>query len=234
MERRACFGTMQEITRPDGCTSLQTKPECRTCMELMECLRHGKKATEEKNEKDELKKQEMIAQTLDLSQILTNEVGSCILEFLNRIYRSPLGGILFKNLLLFFEMPLKGSSLSLTVPVSSTILDMVQGGEDETGQSGDRSALPGEQKPRDGFTFRIILIQKHFPNNRKANTGLIAREVIRTFSSDDDGMDQICQVLTAPETKLFRTMGPESRVKWLMQKWGFLEELKAIEKETTE
>ena len=234
MERRECFGTVQEVTRPDGFTSVQTKPECRDCVELMQCLRHGKKATEEKNERDELKKQEMIAKILDLSQFLTNEVGSCILEFLNRIYQSPLGVILFKNLLLFFEMPMKSSSFSLTVPVSSTILDLIQKGRDETGQPADPSGPSGEQMPREGFTFRIILIQRHFPSNRKANTGLIAREVIRTFSSDNDGMNQICQVLTPSESKHFRAMGPESRVKWLMQKWGFQEELKAVEKEITE
>jgi len=234
MERRICFGTIQEVTRPDGFSTIQTKPECRNCVEMMECLRYGKKATDEKNEKDELKKQEMIAQILDLSQILTNEVGSCVLEFLNRIYQSPLGSILFKNLLLFFEMPKKGSFFSVTVPVSSTILDLIRGGEDETEPSPDRSGVPGGQKSRDGFTFRIILIQRHFPSNRKANMGLIAREVIRIFSSDKDGMNQICQVLTASEGKLFRTMDSDSRVKWLMQKWGFQEELNAVEKEVTE
>jgi hypothetical protein len=224
---------MQEVTRPDGFTTVQTKPECRNCVEMMECLRHGKKATEEKDERDELKKQEMIAQILDLSEILTNEVGSCVLEFLNRIYQSPLGVILFKNLLLFFEMPQKSSSFSLTVPVSSTILGLIQGEEVETGGGADRAEVLREQKSREGFTFRIILIQRHFPNNRKANMGLIAREVIRIFSSDKDGMNQICQVLTASESKLFRTMDTDSRVKWLMQRWGFQDELKAVEKEVT-
>jgi len=234
MERKACFGSIQEISRPDGFTTVQTRPECRNCVEMMECLRYGKKAAEEKNERDELKKQDMIAQILDLSQILTNEVGSCVLEFLNRIYQSPLGVILFRNLLLFFELLQKGSSLSLTVPVTPSILDLIQGEEVNTEQSLDRTGTLGEQKSREGFTLRIILIQRHFPNNRKANTGLIAREVIRMFSSDKDGMNQICQVLTRSEGKLFRTMSPDSRVKWLMQKWGFQDELKAVEREMTE
>ena len=47
-------------------------------------------------------------------------------------------------------------------------------------------------------------------------------------------MKQICQMLTPSESKHFRAMDLASRVKWLMQKWGFQEELKAVEKEITE
>jgi hypothetical protein len=230
MERRICFGSMQEVSRPDGFSKVETRPECRSCAEMMDCLRHGRKATEERDERVELKKQEMIAQILDLSQILTNEVGSCVLEFLNRIYQSPLGVVLFNNLLLFVETPPKGLAFSLTVPVSRAVIDLVQGEQVESAQPSDRpEASEKRQASRGGVTLRIIVIQRYFPDDRKANMGLIAREVIRIFSSDRDGVDQIRRVLTASEGKAFMTMAAESRVGWLMQKWGFQEELRAAE-----
>jgi hypothetical protein len=234
MERRECFGTVEEVTGREGFTTRQTRPECRSCGEMMECLRHGKKATEERDERDELMKQELIAQIIDLSQIHTNEVGSCVLEFLNRIYQSPLGSILFRNLLLFFELPRNSSSQSLTVPVSPATLGLIQGRREEREASSDPSGRAREQRPREGFTLRIILIQRHVAGNRKANMGLIAREVMRMFSSDRDGTDQICQTLTASEGKAFRGMSADSRVTWLMKKWGFQEELKAAEEGITE
>jgi len=233
MEHRTCFGSIQEITRPDGLITTSARPECRTCQEMLECLRHARKRAEAKHEKDEIEKQERIARILDLSQIVSNEVGSCLLQFLNRIYHSSLGSVLFKNLLLFFELTDKSPSFSLTVPLSRSIFRPVSDDEDpeETGShlAGGRSDPP---TPR-GLTLRIIFIQTSFPGNYQATMGLIAREVVRTLSSDRDGLEQISKVLPGAEARRLETMFSEARVNWLMEKWGFEEEAKALEKALT-
>lgn len=127
MARRECFGSLKEVIVKDGYTMTQSRPECRTCEEFRDCLRQGKNILEEEqaveraNEKDELNeltKQNMIAQIIDLSQMISNEIGSCLLDFLNRIYNSPLNMILFKNLLLFHEIPKGTNSSALTIPIS--------------------------------------------------------------------------------------------------------------------
>ena len=61
--------------------------------------------------------------------------------------------------------------------------------------------------------------------------GLIAFEVARAFVSDDLGIKQILQTLSNSETDLFKKMDVETRVKWLIEKWGFGEEFEASKKE---
>ena len=61
--------------------------------------------------------------------------------------------------------------------------------------------------------------------------GLIAYEVARAFASDDLGIKQILQVLSDSETDLFKRMDVEARMKWLIGKWGFLDEFEALKKE---
>jgi hypothetical protein len=61
--------------------------------------------------------------------------------------------------------------------------------------------------------------------------GLIAYEVARAFTSDDLGVKQILQVLSDSETDLFKRMDAEARMKWLIGKWGFLDEFESLRKE---
>ena len=61
--------------------------------------------------------------------------------------------------------------------------------------------------------------------------GLIAHEVARLFSSDSDGVNQILKTLSASENNRFKKMDTEQRVKWLMEEWGFSDELEALKKE---
>jgi hypothetical protein len=82
-----------------------------------------------------------------------------------------------------------------------------------------------------GICLYIVLIQRSFPKNRKANVGLVAYEVARLFSSDSQGIGQILQTLTYSEIDLFKKMDAEQRMNWLLEKWGFLEELQAFRKE---
>ena len=94
----------------------------------------------------------------------------------------------------------------------------------------------GSEKEQTGlqeFTLRIVLFQKSFPNQPRANMGLIAHEVVSAFASDDLGIKQIIQTLSDSEMDLFRRMDIETRMKWLIAKWGFSEELEAFEKEMT-
>jgi hypothetical protein len=77
----------------------------------------------------------------------------------------------------------------------------------------------------------IVLIRRSFGGNRKANLGLIAEEVARTFSSNDIATQQILQSLSDPEVKIFRRMEMEQRASWLIKKWGFQDELDALRKE---
>jgi len=231
VERKDCFGSIQEVALESGLTKTNAMPECRTCDEVRDCLRHGKKAAEEKRERDELRKQNMIAQIIDISVVLSNELGTCLLEFLNRIYSSTLGAVLFRNLLLFYEIPKNLFSMPLTIPISPGTLDLIQG-EAVASENSTRPAgihQPGASRGK--FFIRIILIQRSFPNNRKANIGLIAHEVARVFSTDENGIRQIRETLSDSEKDLFKKMDDRQRMPWLLEKWGFLEELEALRKE---
>ena len=220
MERRDCFGSIKEVTVDVGRTLTHARPECRNCEEIRDCLRTSKQIEEERKERDELRKQNLIAQIIDHSHLTSNEIGSCLLEFLSRIYNSPLGIILFKNLLLFYEVPRSSSSFNLTIPISRKTMGLFQ----EEGSEKERTGLQE-------FTLRIVLFQKSFPNQPRANMGLIAHEVARAFASDDLGIKQIIQTLSDSETDLFKRMDIETRMKWLIQKWGFGEEFEALKKE---
>ena len=226
MEKKECFGLIEEMTDGNGLTTIKTKPECRNCGDFRECMRQSKQAREEKREKNELRKQNLIAQIIDISHMISNEVGSCLLDFLNRIYDSPLGMVLFKNLLLFCEIPKEVPSYSLNFPISLSTLEWIRGsgGEEESG-------LQEEGRGKEGLDIRIVLIQRPFPNNRKANMGLIAYEVTRQFSSDPKGIKQILQTLEPSDINLFKKIDVDQRISWLMKKWGFQEELEALKRE---
>ena len=60
--------------------------------------------------------------------------------------------------------------------------------------------------------------------------GMIAYEAARALASDDLGIKQILEILSEKEANLFKKMDPEVRIKWLVGKWGFLEEFEALEK----
>ena len=226
MERKECFGAIEETTDGHGLTSIKAKPECRNCGEFRDCLRSSKQIMEEKRERDELRKQNLIAQIIDTSHMISNEIGSCLLDFLNRIYDSRLGQVLFKNLLLFCEIPKEALSHSVSFPISSSTLEWIEGGEEKS-----QPTVGQGKNGKTGFDIRIVLIQKHFPDNRKANMGLIAYEVTRLFSSDPKGSKQILQTLVPSELNVFKKMETEERIDWLMNKWGFQEELEALRKE---
>lgn len=220
MGNKDCFGSIKEVTLSLSQTLTHARPECRSCEEIRDCLRTSKQLEEERIERDELRKQDLIAQIIDLSHIISNEIGSCLLEFLSRIYSSPLGMILFKNLLLFYEVPRGSTSFNLTIPISRKTMRLIRGEGDER----ERTSL-------EEFTLRIVLFQKSLSNQPKANMGLIAFEVARAFVSDDLGIKQILQTLSNSETDLFKKMDIETRVKWLIEKWGFGEEFEASKKE---
>ena len=207
----------------------ESKPECRECQELRDCLRYSKQAAEEKKEEDELTKQNMITQIIDLSQITSNELGECLLEFLNRIYSSPIGTILFKNLLLFIEVPQGKLSSTVTVPISPSTLDLIQ--EEVKGNRAIDQTETGKKRAGEEFTLQIVLIQGYFPHNKKANMGLIAYEVAHLFSSDDNGIRQVLQALTNSESYLFKKMDARHRIGWLMERWGFRDEFEAFQNE---
>jgi len=241
LARKECFGSIKEVVLQNGLTMIQTKPECRDCQEFRDCIRHSKQSVEETyarlavdedKEKEELKKQEMITQIIDLSQVLSNELGSCLLEFLNRTYSSPLGAVLFENLLLFYELPQDTLSHTVTITVSPHTLSMVRVGEVKVSHFGGQGGTSQRKGPPEGIAVRIVLIQRSFSNNRKANMGLIAYEVARLLSSDSLGIGQILEVLPVSEADQFKKMDVEGRTIWIMGKWGFLEELKALKKET--
>lgn len=230
MDSMPCFGSLQERTRTDGLTTIETGPDCRSCPQMLECLREAKKRAEAKCEKEEVKKQERIARILDLSQVVSNEVGSSLLQFLNRIYHSSLGSILFQNLLLFFEVTEKGPSFSLTLPISSSILELISEDEAQEKKRSDSEGHPGRLPRPKEVTLRMIFIKAHFSGNSQATMGLIAREVIRTLTSERDGLAKISRLLPEEEARRLRTMLPEPQVKWLMERWGFGEEEKAFER----
>jgi hypothetical protein len=231
MERKECFGLIQEVVDKDGFTITQTRFECRDCLEFRDCMRYGKQKQEDEKERDEIRKQKLITQIIDLSEPISNEIGTCLLEFLNRLYRSDLGMLLFKNLILFWEVPRDRWSSTLTFPISPSTFALLQGRESEGGDSGERSADDSQGTSREGSIVHIVLIQRSFGGNRKANLGLIADEVAHTFSSNDAAVQQILQYLPDPEVKIFGRMDIEQRIDWLVKKWGFQEELDALRKE---
>jgi hypothetical protein len=220
MDRKDCFGSLKETNLNHSQTTTQARLECRNCEEIRDCLHYSKQLAEEEKERDELRKQNMISQIIDLSHITSNEIGSCLLEFLSRIFYSPLGTVLFKNLLLFCEVPQGSSSFNLSIPISRTMMDLIRGEGGEVARTG-----PEE------FTLRIVLFQKSFSNQPKVNMGMIAYEVARAFASDDLGVKQILQTLPDVEMNLFKKMDIDRRTNWLIAKWGFLEEFEALEKE---
>jgi hypothetical protein len=229
--RKECFGSIKELILRDGLAQIQTKPECRECQEFRDCLHYSKQPTEEREDRDELRKQEMIAKIIDLSHILSNEIGSCLLEFLNRIYNSTLGTILFKNLLLFYEIQKDISSSTLTIPIFPSTLDLIQGKEAKVEHSLSQTGMHQRESSQEGFSIHIVLIQRPFSNNRKANTGLITHEIARLFSTNSQVIKQILQTLTNSEIDQFKKMDIEDRISWLMGKWGFLDEFEAFKKE---
>lgn len=231
MVRKECFGSIKEVILPDGFAQIQTKPECRECQEFRDCLQYSKQPTEEREDRDELRKQDMIAKILDLSQILSNEIGSSLLEFLNRIYNSTLGTVLFKNLLIFYEIPKDTLSLTLAIPIFPSTLDLIHGGEARVEHSLSQTGIHQQEASKEGFSIHIVLIQRSFPSNRKANTGLIAHEIARLFSTNSQVVNQILQTLTNSEIDQFKKMDIEDRMSWLMGKWGFLDEFEAFKKE---
>jgi hypothetical protein len=91
----------------------------------------------------------------------------------------------------------------------------------------------GERTGHEGFTLRIVLFKQSFPNHPKANMGMIAYEVARTFSSDPSATNQIFKTLSDAEMNQFKKMDVEPRTRWLLEKWGFADDLEAFEKEMT-
>jgi hypothetical protein len=231
MGHKDCFGSLKEVTLQDGRTMTQTRPECRNCDEIRDCLRHIKQLAEEKKEKDELKKQNLITQIIDHSNVLSNELGSCLLEFLSRIYSSSLGAVLFKNLFLFFEIPQKALSSNLSIPISRTMMDLLRGEKDQPAPPPNPHPFPPKKGAEEGFTLRIILFQQSFPKNPEANMGMIAHEVARAFASDDLGIKQILQALSDSEASQLRRLDVEARTRWFIEKWGFVGEFEALKKE---
>jgi len=230
MDHKDCFGSIREVTLGNGQTVTQSKPECRNCQEIRDCLRYTKQIAEEKKEKEELRKQNWITEIIDHSFVVSNELGSCLLKFLNRIYSSSLGAILFKNLFLFFDVPQNSLSSNLSISISRTMMGLLRGENQESNPSSNPQATPQRRGLEEGFTLRIILFQKSFPNSPEANMGMIAYEAARALASDDLGVKQILQVLSHPDANLFKKMDLQARIKWLIGKWGFLEEFEALKK----
>ena len=229
MEIKECYGSLLEITDKNGFTMTESRPECRDCEGLRDCLRYSKQRVEEQGEENELTKQNMITQIIDLSQIASNALGECLLEFLNRIYSSPIGAVLFKNLLLFLEVPKGELSSIVTVPISPSTVDLIQ--EEVKGDRDIDQAETVKKKASGEFFLQIVLIHGYFPHNKKANMGLIAYEVAHLFSSDSNGIRQILQKFTHSESYLFKKMDEKHRIDWLMKKWGFGDEFEAFQNE---
>lgn len=230
MDHKDCFGSLQQINLNDGQTMTQSKPECRNCQEIRDCLRYTKQLADEKKEREELRKQNWITEIIDHSFVVSNELGSCLLKFLNRIYSSSLGAILFKNLFLFFDIPQNSLSSNLSISITRTMMGLLRGEKDESNPPSNPQATHQRRGLEEGFTLRIVLFQKSFPNSPEANMGMIACEAARALASDDLGVKQILQVLSDSETNSFKRLDLEARIKWLIGKWGFLEEFEALEK----
>jgi hypothetical protein len=230
MDHKDCFGSLKEVTLNDGQTVTQSRPECRNCQEIRDCLRFTKQLADEKKEKEELRKQSWITEIIDHSFVASNELGSCLLKFLNRIYSSSLGAILFKNLFLFFEVPQNSLSSNLSISISRTMMALLQGEKDESNPPPNPQVFHQRRGLEEGFTLRIVLFQKSFPNSPEANMGMIAYEAARALASDDLGIKQILKVLSDSDANLFKRMDLDARIKWLIGKWGFLEESESLKK----
>jgi len=230
MDHKDCFGSLQEIGLENGQTMTQSRPECRNCQEIRDCLRYTKQLADEKKEREELRKQNWITEIIDHSFVVSNELGSCLLKFLNRIYSSSLGAILFKNLFLFFDVPQDSLSSNLSISITRTMMGLLRGEKNESNPPSNPQATHQRRGLEEGFTLRIVLFQKSFPNSPEANMGMIACEAARALASDDLGVKQILQVLSDSETNSFKRLDLEARIKWLIGKWGFLEEFEALEK----
>jgi hypothetical protein len=229
MDHKECFGSLKEVTLQDGRTMTQARPECRNCDQIRDCLRYPKQLAEEKREKEELRKQDFITQIIDHSYVFSNDLGSCILKFLSKIYSSPLGAVLFKNLFLFFEIPRNSMSSSLPITVSQAMIDLLRGGKD--GLESPHPLTPSRRGIEDDFTLRIILFHRSFPNSAEANIGMIAYEAARALASDDLAVKQILQIISDSDANQVRKMDAEGRAKWLIGKWGFWDEIEALKKE---
>jgi hypothetical protein len=227
MDHKDCFGSLKEVSLSGGQTMTQSRAECRNCEEIRDCLRYTKQLADEKKEKEELRKQNLITQIIDHSYVISNDLGSCILKFLSRIYSSPLGAVLFKNLFLFFEIPRSSLSSNLPVTISRAMIDLFRDEKDE-------SKSPASHPQRglgDDFVLRIILLHTSFPNSPEANVGMIAYEAARALTSDDLAIKQILQVLSDSEANQLRKKDAEARTSWLIEKWGFWDEIEALKKE---
>jgi len=233
MGQKDCFGSLKEVRLYPSHTTTQARPECRTCEEIRDCLRYSKQLAEAEKERDELSKQNMIGQIIDHSHIITNEIGSCLLEFLSRLYSSPLGVTLFKNLLLFHEVPPNSVSSNLSIPISRQMLDLLQGEKTVPGVPSPSQATQSRAGIEEGVALWIILFQRSFPKNQMANMGMIASEVARAVACDDLGMKQILDILPEVEKNLLKKMDTDLRTNWLIEKWGFAEEFEALKKEMT-
>jgi hypothetical protein len=227
MDHKECFGSLKEVNLSGGRTMTQSRPECRNCEEIRDCLRYTKQLADEKKEKEELRKQNLITQIIDHSYVFSNDLGSCILKFLSKIYSSPMGAILFKNLFLFFEIPRNSLSSNFPVAISRTMIDLLRGQKDESESRAPRSRRGLE----DDFALRIILFHRSFPNSPEANVGMIAYEAARALASDDLAVKQILQVLSDSEADQLRKKDAEARASWLIEKWGFWDEIEALKKE---
>ena len=227
MDRKECFGSLKEVSLSSGQTMTQSRPECRNCEEIRDCLRYTKQLADEKKEKEELRKQNLITQIIDHSYVFSNELGSCILKFLSRIYSSPLGAVLFKNLFLFFEIPRNSLSSNLPITISRTMIDLLRGEKDGPEPPHPRAVHP-RRGAEDELTLRIILFQRSFPDSPEANMGMIAYEAARALASDDLAVKQILQIVSDSEANQLRKMDAEGRAKWLIGKWGFWEEIEAL------
>ncbi|HVP79761.1 MAG TPA: hypothetical protein VMV04_17895 [Thermodesulfobacteriota bacterium] len=230
MDRKHCFGSLQQVSLSDGQTMTQSRPECRNCQEIRDCLRHTQQLVDEQKEKEELKKQSWITEIIDHSFVVSNELGSCLLKFLNKIYGSSIGAILFKNLFLFFDVPQNTLSSNLSISISRTMMGLLRGEKEESNRPPNPQASQQRRGLDEGFSLRIILFQKSFPNSQEANMGMIAYEAARALASDDLGVKQILQVLPDSEANTFRKLDLDGRIKWLIGKWGFLEEYEALKK----
>jgi hypothetical protein len=227
MARKACFGSIKEVMVGDGMAMTQTRPECEDCPDFRECLFHVRI-------KDDEEKQDLIAKIIDHSEVVSNELGSCLLEFLNRMYSSAVGISIFNDLLLFYEVPPHTSSVTVRVPIPRTLIESAQPARPKATVA-EVLSNPSQAEGSDAWvTLQLILLQRSFPNNRKANLGLIAHEVASLFASSDSGIRQIMQVISEQEARVFRKMDVRLRTNWLVEKWGFQAEHEAFRNEVAQ
>jgi len=226
MAKRQCFGSIKEVVLENGMTMTQTRDECRDCADFRDCLFHGKERADEK-------KQNLIARIIDHSEVISNELGTCLLEFLNRMYGNPVGKALLNGLVLFFEVPPNSSSLTVTVPLSRSLLESIHSASGESTQPFDPSKIDQQESPSKSLMLRIILLQRRFANNRKANIGLIVHEVASMLSSNDHGTNQVVEVLPESDGRVFAKMDMRLRMNWLIEKWGFQKEHEAFRNEVS-